>query len=68
VHTTCEGKRNDVKDSFYKKLGCIFDRYPRYNMKNLLADFNAKVDRENISKRTIGKRVYMKLVVIMELE
>jgi exonuclease III len=36
VHAPCEGKGGDVKDSFYGELGCIFDRFPRYNMKILL--------------------------------
>jgi hypothetical protein len=41
-----------VKDSFYKELCCVFNHFPKYNMKILL-DFNAKVGRENIFKPTI---------------
>jgi len=37
-------------------------------MKILLGDFNAKVERENILKPTIGMRVYIRIVMIMELE
>jgi hypothetical protein len=37
-----------------KELEQVFDHFPRYNMKILLGDFNAKVGRENIFKPTIG--------------
>jgi hypothetical protein len=37
---------DDRKDSFYDELGRVFDQFPRYNMKILLGDFNAKVGRE----------------------
>jgi endonuclease/exonuclease/phosphatase family metal-dependent hydrolase len=43
-----------VKDSFYEELGRVFDQFPRYDMKILLGDFNAKVGRVNIFKPTIG--------------
>jgi hypothetical protein len=32
----------------------VFDKFPKYHMKILLGDFNAKVDREDIFKLTIG--------------
>jgi hypothetical protein len=54
VNAPCEDKRNDEKDSFYEELGRVFDQFPRYDMKILLGDFNAKVGRENIFKPTIG--------------
>jgi hypothetical protein len=53
VHDPCEDMGDDVKDSFYEEVGCVFDQFPRYNMKMLLGDFNAKVGRENIFKMTI---------------
>jgi hypothetical protein len=53
LHTPCEDKGDDVKDSFYQELGHVFDQFPRYNMNILLDDFNAKVGRENIFKPTI---------------
>jgi hypothetical protein len=53
-HVPCEDKGDDVKDSFYEELGRVFDQFPRYDMKILLGDFNAKVGRENIFKPTIG--------------
>ena len=33
----------------------MFDHVPKYHMKMLLGDFNAKVERENIFKPTIGQ-------------
>ena len=32
----------------------VFDHFPKYHMKILLRDFNAKVGKENILKPTIG--------------
>jgi hypothetical protein len=30
VHATIEDKTDDVKDSFYKELECVFDKLPIY--------------------------------------
>jgi hypothetical protein len=54
VHAPCEGKGDDEKGSFYEELGHVFDQFPRYVMKIILCDFNAKGGRENIFKPTIG--------------
>jgi hypothetical protein len=43
-----------VKDSFYEELERIFDTFPKYHMKILLGDLNAKVGREDIFQTTIG--------------
>jgi hypothetical protein len=32
----------------------VFDKFPKYHMKILLGDINAKVGREDIFKQTIG--------------
>jgi exonuclease III len=48
VHAPTEDKTDDVKDSFYKELECVFNKLPKYRMKILLGDFNAKVGREDI--------------------
>ena len=42
------------KTVFYEELEQVFDHFPKYHMKILLGDFNAKVGRENIFKPTIG--------------
>jgi hypothetical protein len=50
-----EDKTDEVKDSFYEELEHVFDKFPKYRMKILLGDFNAKVGRVDISKPTTGK-------------
>jgi hypothetical protein len=54
VQAPCEDMGDDVKDSFYEELGRVIDQFPRYDMKILLGDFNAKVGRENIFEPAIG--------------
>jgi hypothetical protein len=54
VHAPCDDTSDDIKDSFYEDIGRVFDQFPRYDMKILLGDFNAKVGREDIIKLTIG--------------
>ena len=55
VHATSEEKSDESKDSFNEELEQVFDHFPKYHMKMLLRDFNAKVGRENIFKPTIGQ-------------
>jgi hypothetical protein len=43
-----------VKNSFYKELECVFDKFPKYHMKILLGCFNAEIGKEDIFKLTIG--------------
>jgi hypothetical protein len=43
-----------VKNSFYEELEHVFDKFPKYLMKILLGDFNAKVGRKGILKPTVG--------------
>jgi endonuclease/exonuclease/phosphatase family metal-dependent hydrolase len=54
VHAPTEDKDDDVKDSFYEELEQVFDQFPRYHMKILVGDFNAKVGRKDIFKPVIG--------------
>jgi len=43
-----------VKLPFYEEIQPVFDHFPKYHMKILLADFNTNVRRENILKPTTG--------------
>jgi exonuclease III len=65
VHAPTEDKTDDVKDGFYEELERIYDKFPKYHMKILLGDLNAKVSREDIF---MEMKVYTKLVMIMVLE
>jgi exonuclease III len=56
-----------MKDSFYDKLERIFDKFPKYHIKILLGDFNAKVSKEDIPKPTIWNESLHELVMLMEL-
>jgi exonuclease III len=54
VHAPIEDKTDDVKYSFYEELEGVFDKFPKYHMKILLGDVNAKVGKADIFKRKIG--------------
>jgi hypothetical protein len=43
-----------VKDNLHVEVEYMFDKFPKYNTKILLGDFNAKVDWEDVFKPTIG--------------
>jgi hypothetical protein len=32
VHAPRKDKTDDVKDSFYEELECVFDKFPKYHM------------------------------------
>jgi hypothetical protein len=53
VHAPTEDK-DDIKDSFYEELEQLCEQFPRYDMKILMGNFNAKVAREDIFKPIIG--------------
>jgi endonuclease/exonuclease/phosphatase family metal-dependent hydrolase len=53
VHAPSEDKCDDSKGSFYEELEQVFDHFPRYHIKILLGDINAKVERENLFKPTV---------------
>jgi len=55
VHAPSEEKSDEAKDTCYEELEQVFDYFPKYHMKMLIGDFNAKVGRENIFKPTIGQ-------------
>ena len=55
VHAPSEDKSDKSKEKKSKELEEVFDHSPKYHMKILLGDFNAKVGRENIFKPTIGQ-------------
>ena len=67
VHAPSEDKSDDSKDSFYEELEQVFDHFPRYHMKILLM-LMQKWGERIFSNRQLGTRVYIRIVMIMELE
>jgi hypothetical protein len=54
VHAPTEDKTVDMKDRFYGEVEYVFHKFPKYHMKILLGDFNAKIGREAIFKAATG--------------
>jgi hypothetical protein len=54
VPAPTEDKTDYIQDRFYEELEPVVDKFPKYYIKILLGDFNAKVGREDIFKPTIG--------------
>jgi hypothetical protein len=51
-----------VKDSFYGEMQRVFDKFPKFHVKILLRDVNAKVGREDIFKPTVGNESLHKII------
>jgi len=68
VHAPSEETSDVSKERFCEELVQVFYHFPKYHMKILLGDFNAKVGRQNIFKPKLGMRVYISVVMIMVLE
>jgi hypothetical protein len=54
VHAPTEDKDDVIKDSCCEELEDVHDQFPRYHMKIMMGDFNAKVGREDIFKPITG--------------
>jgi hypothetical protein len=54
IHAATQDNIDDVKDTFYVKLKCVFNKFPKYHVNILLGDFNAKVGRKDIFEPTTG--------------
>jgi hypothetical protein len=57
-----------MKDNFSEELELVFDKFPKYHIKIVLGDSNAKVGREDIFKPTVRNEGLLKLVLTMGLE
>ena len=44
-HTSAKNKSDDLKDSFYEEFEQVFDHFPKYHMRIMLGDLNAKLGR-----------------------
>jgi hypothetical protein len=67
VNAPTEDKIDDMKESIYEGLECVFDKFPKCHINILLGDFNAEVGREDILNGQLGTKFYTKSVMIMEL-
>jgi hypothetical protein len=65
VHAPIEEKSEDSKGSVYEILKQVFNRFPKYHIKTLVRDFNAKVGRGDIFKLAIGMRGYGYISIVM---
>jgi hypothetical protein len=54
MHGPSEEKSDDSINTFYDELDQVFNDFPKYHLKVLLGDFNAKLEREYILTLTIG--------------
>ena len=54
-HAMTNDSPDEEKEAFYEKLSRVYDNYPRYDIKIILGDMNAKVDGQEIYRPTIGK-------------
>lgn len=50
AHAPTEDKSDGTKDSFHMKLQLVFNHFPKYCVKILPEDFNAKLGKELIFK------------------
>ena len=50
-----------MKDFFYEQLDKAYSTIPAYDMKLVLGDFNSKMGKEDIYKRTIGMHSLQRL-------
>jgi hypothetical protein len=63
VLAPCEEKSVYSKDSFYEGLDQVFDHFPKYQMKILLGELNAKVRTENSFTLTIGNESLHQIII-----
>jgi hypothetical protein len=61
VNAPIDDKIDDVKNSFYKKPECLFDKFPTYHMTIMLGNFIAKVGKEDNFKPTVGNESLYKI-------
>lgn len=54
VHAPTNEKKDEIKDQFYEEIGKVVNALPRYDVKIVLGDFNAKIGREEVYKSITG--------------
>jgi len=56
VNVPSEEKCDDSKERFYEELEQVFEHFPKYHMKIISRDFNAKVVRNAFLNRQLGMK------------
>lgn len=54
IHAPSEEKDIELKQSFYEDLQSVVNSLPRYDIKIIIGDYNAKIGREEIYKNVTG--------------
>lgn len=54
VHALSEEKEEENKDIWYEQLEKEYDRLHKHDIKILMGDWNAKIGKEDMYKRTVG--------------
>jgi len=69
MHATNEEKSDDSRDCLYKEIEQVFFyHFPRYHIKMLLGDLIQNWEDGILSSRKLGRRVYIRIVMIVVLE
>ena len=55
IHAPTEEKSDLIKEQFYMELENVYDKIPKYDMKIIMGDFNAKVGKERYLTPACGK-------------
>lgn len=54
VHCPTEEKEYEEKEKFYEEIERVYNEIPKYDVKMIIGDFNAKIGKEEIYKPVIG--------------
>lgn len=54
VHMPTEEKDLEIKSDSYEELGTIIEKIPKYDIKLIVGDFNAKVGKEEVYRNVTG--------------